>query len=155
MLAYVFDLDAVSSTVGPPELRGARLDHVAVAVPHLGEGATPYELLGLQREGADEHVPSQEVVVRLLRAGDVLIELLAPLTDSGTVARFLAKHGPGLHHLAFRVNDLEAELARLAGEGVPLLDSTPRPGIHGTRVAFLHPRFGDGVLIELVEHPST
>jgi len=153
MLAGVFD--PRSTTAGPPELRHARLDHVGVAVPHLGEGAAPYELLGLQREGPDEHVPSQDVTVRLLRAGDVLIELLAPLGDSGPLARFLARRGPGLHHLAFRVDDLEAELARLAGEGVPLLDSTPRPGIHGTRVAFLHPRFGDGVLIELVEHPRT
>jgi methylmalonyl-CoA/ethylmalonyl-CoA epimerase len=95
------------------------------------------------------------VHVRTLRAGDVLIELLAPVSDQGAVARFLSKRGPGLHHLAFRVADLDAEIVRLQGEGVPLIDATPRPGIHGTRVVFIHPRFADGVLVELVEHPNT
>lgn len=151
----MFDNDIVAATSSLPALAGARLDHVGIAVAHLAGGAEPFELLGLEREGQDELVHSQDVHVRTLRAGDVLIELLAPVSDQGAVARFLAKRGPGLHHLAFRVADLDAEIVRLQGDGVPLIDATPRPGIHGTRVVFIHPRFADGVLVELVEHPNT
>lgn len=136
-----------------PALPGARLDHIGIAVAHLGEGAEPFELLGLSRAGADEHVGSQQVLVRTLRAGEVLIELLAPTSDSGPIARFLARRGPGLHHLAFMVEDLAAEVARLEADGAPFIDTTPRHGIHGTQVVFLHPRFADGVLVELVQHP--
>ncbi len=151
----MFDDDIAAATSGLPSLDGAQLDHVGIAVAHLADGAAPFELLGLGREGQDELVRGQDVHVRTLRAGDVLIELLAPVSDQGAVARFLAKRGPGLHHLAFRVEDLDAEIVRLQGEGVPLIDTTPRPGIHGTRVVFIHPRFADGVLVELVEYPPT
>lgn len=151
----MFDDDIAAATSGLPSLDGAQLDHVGIAVAHLADGAVPFELLGLGREGQDELVRGQDVHVRTLRAGDVLIELLAPVSDQGAVARFLAKRGPGLHHLAFRVEDLDAEIVRLRGEGVPLIDTTPRPGIHGTRVVFIHPRFADGVLVELVEYPPT
>jgi len=151
----VFDDDIAAATSGLPSLDGAQLDHVGIAVAHLADGAVPFELLGLGHEGQDELVRGQDVHVRTLRAGDVLIELLAPVSDQGAVARFLAKRGPGLHHLAFRVEDLDAEIVRLQGEGVPLIDTTPRPGIHGTRVVFIHPRFADGVLVELVEYPPT
>lgn len=136
-----------------PLLPGASLDHVGVAVPRLDAGAAPFLLLGLAPAGADEPVAGQKVIVRTLRAGDVLLELLAPTHDDSPVARFLARRGPGLHHLAFRVNDLDAEIARLQRDGAEFVDTTPRPGVHGTRVAFLHPRFGGGVLVELVEHP--
>lgn len=151
----MFDDDIAAATSGLPSLDGAQLDHVGIAVAHLADGAAPFELLGLGREDQDELVRGQDVHVRTLRAGDVLIELLAPVSDQGAVARFLAKRGPGLHHLAFRVEDLDAEIVRLQGEGVPLIDTTPRPGIHGTRVVFIHPRFADGVLVELVEYPPT
>lgn len=137
----------------PQALAGLPLDHVGVAVPRLDEAARPFELLGLVSAGEDLDVPGQGVTVRVLRAGAVLLELLAPTSDASPVARFLARRGPGLHHLAFRVDALDEEVARLQAEGAPLLDATPRPGIHGTRVVFLHPSFGGGVLVELVEHP--
>jgi methylmalonyl-CoA/ethylmalonyl-CoA epimerase len=137
----------------PAALTGAPLDHVAVAVADLDSAAAAYGLLGLERVGADEEVPTQGVRVRTLAGGAVLLELLAPLPGDGPVARFLQRRGPGLHHVALRVTDLEAELARLAAADVPLLDRQPRPGRAGTQVAFIHPRFAGGVLIELVQQP--
>ena len=130
--------------------RGWPIDHVGIAVPDLEAGATPWLALGLPVE-EDEEVPSQGVVVRLLRAGDGFVELLAPLRTDTPVGRFLASRGPGLHHVAFRVGDVAAELARLRGEGARLIDETPRPGRGGSRVAFLHPRWAGGTLIELVQ----
>lgn len=120
----------------------------------LGSAGAGYELLGLTREGADEAVPSQGVDVRVYTDGRTLVELLAPTDTEGPVARFLRKRGPGLHHLAYRVPDIDAKLAEIAAGGAPLLDERARPGRTGTRVAFLHPKFGGGVLIELVEYPQ-
>jgi methylmalonyl-CoA/ethylmalonyl-CoA epimerase len=137
----------------PTELAGAPLDHVAVAVTDLSAAAAAYELLGLQQVGPDEEVPTQGVRVRTMAGGAVLLELLAPLPGDGPVARFIEKRGPGLHHVALRVGDLQAELVRLAAADVPLLDRQPRPGRAGTLVAFIHPRFAGGVLIELVQQP--
>jgi methylmalonyl-CoA/ethylmalonyl-CoA epimerase len=79
------------------------------------------------------------------------IELIAPIGDDSPVARFLARRGPGLHHLAYRVPDLAATLAEMRARGVPLIDETPRPGAHDRLVAFVHPRGAGGVLIELVQ----
>jgi methylmalonyl-CoA/ethylmalonyl-CoA epimerase len=128
------------------------LDHVALAVHDLNEGERPYRLLGLARLGEDEIVPSQHVRVRLLQLGNGLLELLEPTSPESPIASFLEKRGPGLHHLAFRVADLEAELKRLAAAGAQLIDASPRPGRAGSKVAFLHPKWAGGVLIELVEH---
>jgi methylmalonyl-CoA/ethylmalonyl-CoA epimerase len=132
----------------PP--RGWTIDHVGIAVPDLEAGAAPWLALGLPH-AEDEEVPSQGVVVRLLRAGDGWVELLAPRDDASPVARFLASRGPGLHHLAFRVGDVAAELARLRADGARLVDEVPRAGRGGSRVAFLHPRWAGGVLVELVQ----
>jgi methylmalonyl-CoA/ethylmalonyl-CoA epimerase len=135
----------------PTPLAGLPLDHIAVAVNDFDDTA-PWQLLGLPRVGDDEEVPGQGVRVRALRAGDSLVELVAPTSPDSPVAHFLARHGPGLHHLALRVADLEAEMMRLAAAGARFVDATPRPGRAGTRVAFLHPRWAGGTLIELVEH---
>lgn len=135
-----------------PGLEGLPLDHVAIAVPSF-EAAGPYLALGLRTEGPDEVVAGQGVAVRLLRAGDTVIELLAPLGADTPVARFLDRRGPGLHHLAFRVGDLEAEIGRLQALGARFVDPEPRPGRGGSRVVFLHPRWTGGVLVELVAHP--
>ncbi len=129
------------------------LDHVAIATPDLDTGSAPYLALGLTPEGPDEDVPEQGVRVRAFHVGDSLVELLTPTRPDSPIATFLEKRGPGLHHLAFRVADLEAELVRLRVEGARLLNETPRPGRAGTRVVFAHPRWGAGTLIELVEHP--
>lgn len=139
---------------GPDEavLRAAGLpiDHVGVAVHDLDEGAAPWSLLGLPTTD-DETVPEQGVRVRMLRAGDSEVELLAPLDASSPIARFLARRGPGVHHVALRVDDVDAELARLLREGARAVDLAPRPGRAGSRVAFLHPSWAGGVLIELVQ----
>lgn len=145
---------------GAPDLGGAAagalvglpLDHVAIALPSLAHAA-PYLALGLAADGPDEVVASQGVIVRLLRAGDVALELLAPIDTDGPVARFLARRGPGLHHLAFRAADLDAEIRRLSALGASFVDPAPRPGRGGSRVVFLHPGWTGGVLVELVSHP--
>lgn len=131
------------------------LDHVAILTPSLGEGSAPYIALGLLAEGEDELVASQGVKVRAYRLGDTLIELLEPQDAASPVAAFMQKRGPGLHHIAFRVADLEAEMARLNALGARFLTAEPRPGRAGSRVAFLHPKWGGGTLIELVEHPTS
>lgn len=135
----------------PDGLAGLPLDHVAIAVDDLDTATEPYRLLGLGVVGDDEEVPGQGVRVRLLRAGDVLVELLAPTTPGSPVRRFLERRGGGLHHIALRVADLSAAIARLQGEGARFVDPTPHDGRGGTRVAFLHPSFANGVLVELVE----
>lgn len=126
------------------------VDHVGVAVHDLEAGAAPWGTLGLPLAG-DETVADQGVRVRLLRTGNGFLELLAPLDEASPVARFLAKRGPGLHHLAFRVDDVAGELARLVSEGAEPIDEVPRLGRAGSRVAFLHPRGWGGVLVELVQ----
>lgn len=127
----------------------ARLDHVGIAVDRLDEALAFYgDALGLDIEPPEE-VPTQGVRVHMARAGGVAIELLEATADDSPVARFLARRGPGLHHLTLRVDDLVAALAELRRRGVRLIDESPRPGAHGTLVAFIHPASTGGVLVEL------
>ena len=130
------------------------VDHVAVVTPSLDIGSAPYLALGLKPEGDDEAVASQGVMVRAFLLGDTLIELLEPQDPASPLSAFLQKRGPGLHHIAFRVGDLEAEIARLSALGARFLNTEPRPGRAGSRVVFLHPKWGGGTLIELVEHAA-
>lgn len=130
------------------------LDHVAIATPDLEEGSAPYVALGLRPEGPDEEVESQGVRVRAFQVGDSLIELLMPTRPDSPIAVYLEKRGPGLHHTAYRVDDLDAEMIRLQAQGARFLRAAPTPGRAGTRVNFLHPKWGQGTLIELVEHPA-
>ena len=131
---------------------GLELDHLGVATRDLDDGSAPYRALGLEALGPDEAVPSQGVIVRAFRAGGALVELLAPTTPESPLHAFLERRGPGVHHVAFRVADLDASVARLRADGAAFASDTPRPGRAGTRVVFLHPRWGAGTLIELVEH---
>ena len=133
-------------------MRGLPVDHLGVAVRNLEEASLPYRLLGLPTEGEDEHVESQRVRVRALRAQGSLVELLEPTSPESPIARFIEKRGEGLHHVAFRVDDLDAEIERLSAEGARFISTEPRPGRAHTRVVFLHPKWAGGVLIELVEH---
>ncbi len=135
----------------PAALAELRLDHVAIAVADLDAGSAPWLALGLARHGADEVVADQGVRVRAFVLGDALLEVLAPLGPDGAVARFLARRGPGLHHVALRVADLRSELHRLDRLGAELIDRAPRVGRAGTLVAFVHPRWTGGTLVELVE----
>jgi methylmalonyl-CoA/ethylmalonyl-CoA epimerase len=138
----------------PQQLGLFNIDHIAVTTADLELGSAPYLALGLTPEGEDELVASQGVRVRTFRLGETLIELLEPQSPESPVSAFLAKRGPGLHHIAFRVEDLEAEMVRLTRLGATFLNTEPRPGRAGSRVAFLHPKWGAGTLIELVEHLS-
>ncbi len=127
--------------------------HVGIAVEHLAPAIERSKALGLELE-YEEDVPTAGVRVAFLRAGPLHVELLEPLDPSGAVARFLAKRGEGLHHVAFATRDLPSELLRLEKEGFALVDRAPRPGARGRSVAFLHPRSAHGVLIELVQEPG-
>ena len=128
------------------------IHHIGVAVADLDEAVTTYErLLGASVE-ARETIASQGSEAVALRVGDGRVELLAPLADDTPVGRFLARRGPGMHHVAYEVADLRAELARLDSEGVQLVDHEPRPGLYGLQVAFIHPEAMYGVLTELVTH---
>jgi methylmalonyl-CoA/ethylmalonyl-CoA epimerase len=128
--------------------RAARpLDHVGVAVHSIAESAHIFELLSGDTCSAPETLQAQGVRVAFVGA----VELLEPLADDTAVGRFLGRRGQGLHHIAYRTDDLEGDLARLDAAGLQLIDRSPRTGAHGHRVAFLHPSSTGGILIELVE----
>ena len=126
-----------------------RLDHIGIAVASIEESLGIYRALGLRESGRRETVESQGVVTAFLPVGETRLELLQPTGEDSPVARFLAKRGPGVHHLCFAVEDLETALADLLERGFRLVNETPVPGAGGKRVAFLHPSAGQGVLIEL------
>lgn len=127
-----------------------RLDHIGIAVSSIDESLAVYEALGLAVTGR-ETVAGQGVVTAFLPVGDTRIELLEPTGPDSPVAKFLAKRGPGVHHVCFAVEDLEDALSEFAGRGFRLIHESPVPGADGRRVAFLHPSAGHGVLIELSE----
>jgi methylmalonyl-CoA/ethylmalonyl-CoA epimerase len=135
------------------ERRG--LNHVAIAVKDLEAAVAFYrDVLGLECEGR-ERVADQQVDVAFFGGGSApgsgRIELISPFTPDSGVARFLDKRGEGLHHICIDVPDLDAALARLKARGLPLIDEQPRIGAGGARIAFVHPKGGRGVLIELRE----
>jgi methylmalonyl-CoA/ethylmalonyl-CoA epimerase len=123
------------------------LDHVAVAVASLEEATPLFELMARDTGSPVEELPSQGVRVRFVGR----VELLEPAGPDTPVGRFLQKRGQGLHHIAYRVPDLPQALIRLKGEGIELIDESPRLGARGHQVAFLHPRSTGGFLIELVQ----
>jgi methylmalonyl-CoA/ethylmalonyl-CoA epimerase len=128
-----------------------RIDHIGIAVEDLEAAIALWsERLGLALAHR-ERVDSQGVEAALLDVGENHLELLAPLGAETPVGKFLDKRGPGLHHVAYQVQDIEATLAKLASDGVPLLDERPRTGIRGSRVAFLDPRGAGRVLVEIVQ----
>jgi methylmalonyl-CoA/ethylmalonyl-CoA epimerase len=126
------------------------LDHVAIAVESIAASQPLYESLLGAAGSPIEHIPSQGVSVVFIGSGAGRIELLEPESADTPVGRFLARRGPGLHHLAYRVPDVDAALAKFAADGLELIDRMSRPGAHGRRVAFLHPRSTGGVLVEIV-----
>jgi methylmalonyl-CoA epimerase len=129
------------------------VDQVSVAVETLDDASRIYEgILGLKATH-DETVLDQGVQTRFFPVADsgAVVEALLALGPDTPVGKFLAKRGPGVHHIAFRVDDLDAELARLKRQGVRLIDETPRKGAENKRIAFIHPKETGGVLIELCE----
>ena len=127
------------------------LDHIGVAVTDVTAAAAAYALLGFSATEAEDVPLDQVRVVMLPLTNGGRIELLQPLSEESPVARFLQRHGPGLHHVAFRVTDIHATLEAVAAAGLAVIDTAPRPGAGGQLVAFLHPRSLGGVLIELCE----
>jgi methylmalonyl-CoA/ethylmalonyl-CoA epimerase len=127
------------------------IDHVGVAVEEIDGALSFYrDVLGMPLVHR-ETVADQGVDAALLDVGDGHIELVAPLGPETAVGKFLARRGPGLHHVAYRVEDCEKTLVALAAAGVRLIDERPRTGIRGSRVAFLHPASTGGVLTEIVQ----
>jgi methylmalonyl-CoA/ethylmalonyl-CoA epimerase len=132
------------------EIRG--IHHLGVAVADLDEAMASYgRLFGATLEHR-ETIAEQGVEVASLRVGESRLELLASLGPETPVGRFLLRRGPGMHHVAFEVGDVEAELARLLAAGTELIDEHPRRGAFGLEVAFVHPDATGGVLTELVAH---
>ncbi len=128
-----------------------RIDHVGVAVEDLDAALKLYEdALGMPMVHR-EVVAEQGVEAVLLDVGDGHVELLRPLGEETPVGKYLARKGPGLHHVAYAVADIKAALEQLAAAGIELIDEQPRTGIRNSRVAFLHPRSTGGVLTEIVE----
>lgn len=127
------------------------LSHVAIATPDADAlAATLVGALGGTR-GAEEALDGGTLRVLFVHLGPVTLELLQPLAESHTVARFLRERGPGLHHVSLEVDDVAARLAAAKAAGARPVDETPRPGAHGTTVAFLHPKSFGGVLVELCQ----
>ena len=127
----------------------ARLDHIGIAVSNISDALAFYrDALGLEVEPPEE-VASQGVRAHFIPAGEAAIELLEATADDSPIARYLARRGPGIHHITLRVEDIAAALAQLKARGVRLIDETPRPGAHGSQVAFIHPSSAHGVLVEL------
>jgi len=127
-----------------------RLHHVGIVVADVEAAARKYEALGF-RNGERFEVPAQGIVAIVYKAGPGYIELIQPTDPEGPIGRFMAKRGEGAHHVAYAVDDIESALARLKAAGVRLIDEVPRVGLHGWRIAFIHPESCHGVLTELVE----
>jgi len=130
--------------------RGTRIAHIGLAVTALDRILPFYrDILGLPEVPLDD---ADGARIAGLAAGDSLIELLEPQSPESPVGKFIAKRGPGIHHICFAVDDLDATLARCRSAGVRLIDDTPRLGAEGKRIAFLHPSSTAGVLVELSEY---
>ena len=133
-----------------PARRGTRIAHVGIAVQDL-EGLRPllHDILEMPDAALTD---SDGARIAGYEAGEALVELLAAENPESPIARFIARRGPGIHHLCLAVEDLDASLARCRAAGITLVDETPRIGAEGKRIAFLHPRSTAGILIELSEH---
>ena len=134
----------------PSEPRGTRIAHIGIAVHALDELLPFYrDILGMPEVPLDD---ADGARIAGLAAGESLVELLEAEAPDSPIARFVSKRGPGIHHICFAVDDLDATLARCRAAGLRLIDETPRIGAEGKRIAFLHPGTTGGVLVELSEH---
>jgi methylmalonyl-CoA/ethylmalonyl-CoA epimerase len=132
------------------------ISHIAIAVRNIEDAEKLYETaLGL-KVTRREVVEEQGVRASMLEtaAGDTTIELLEPIGQNSPIYKFLEKRGEGIHHICFKVDDIESALERLKKQGIKLINEGPRPGVDGTKVAFLHPKALNGILIELAELPK-
>jgi methylmalonyl-CoA/ethylmalonyl-CoA epimerase len=128
-----------------------KINHIGIAVKSLEESIPFYrDQLAMPFAGIEE-VAEQKVRVAMLQVGESKIELLEPTSADSPVAKFIEKNGPGIHHLAYEVENLEAAIVRLMAEGARMIDDKPRAGAHGSRIAFVHPKSSNGVLTELCQ----
>ena len=129
-----------------------KIDHIGIATERLEDATAVWQdALGLQLDSTEE-VATQGVRVAMFSLGESHIELLEPLTSNSPVGKFLEKRGPGIHHIAVRVDDIREALANLRAKGLRLIDEVPRVGAGNCLVAFVHPAAANGVLLELVQH---
>ncbi|MBL9087362.1 MAG: methylmalonyl-CoA epimerase [Planctomycetia bacterium] len=130
-----------------------RVDHIGIAVEDLAAAKKLYgEVLGLKLL-FEEEVPTEKVRVAAYDGGGMRIELLESTSPDGPIGRHVASRGPGIHHVCYQVDDVQGSVDRLAAAGVRMIDTAPRPGAGGCRVAFVHPKGALGVLVELSQHP--
>ena len=140
-------MESATGALGP-------IDHIGIAVRDLDEARRLYgQILGL-RLVFEEEVPTEQVRVLGYDGGGPRVELLASTHPDGPIARHVAKRGPGIHHVCYRVDDVRATLRRLADHGIHPIGDAPRPGAGGCQVAFLHPKDAGGVLVELSQPPA-
>lgn len=132
-----------------------RIDHIAIAVKDVEVSARLFEILLGKGCGDIETLPDERVKVAFFELGESRIELVQGIGSENPTSTFIERRGEGLHHICLAVENLPDTLRRLHAAGIPLVDAVPKPGSSGTRVAFLHPKGCNGVLIELVEQPST
>jgi len=132
-------------------LKILKIDHIGIAVTHLNESKKFWtDVLGLDFSGS-ENVEEQKVTTAFFPVGESEIELLESTASDGPVARYLKKKGEGIHHIAFRVENIQAALDELKAKGIKLIDEKPRKGAGGTKIAFIHPKSTNGILVELCE----
>ena len=127
------------------------INHIGIAVKSLEEALPFYrDSLGMAFAGIEE-VTEQKVRVAMLCIGKSKIELLEPTSEDSPIAKFIEKSGPGIHHIAYEVDDIDAAITKLLADGTRMIDEKPRNGAHGTRIAFIHPKSSNGILTELCQ----
>ena len=128
-----------------------KINHLGIAVKSLAEAEKQWgPALGLKKIG-EETVAEQKVKVAMFKVGESKVELLEPTAPDGAIGKFLANRGEGIHHVCFQVDDIKQAIADLKAKGAPLIDQEPRLGAGGHKVAFIHPKGFNGVLVELLE----
>lgn len=128
-----------------------KISHIGIAVKNLSEAETLFRKLLNTDDVHHESVSDQGVRIASFKVGETIIELTEATSDDSPIAKFIAKRGEGIHHIALETDDVAAELARLKSEGIQLIDESPKPGAHEMQIAFLHPKSTNGVLVELCQ----
>lgn len=126
-----------------------KLSHIGVAIENLGEAEKAFSVIFGRNPDSREEVTDQMVKTAIFAAGESRVELLEATAPDSPIGKFISKRGPGIHHIALEVDDIEGELRRLKAAGIKLIDETPRKGVGGALIAFIHPRAAAGILIEL------
>ena len=130
------------------------VDHIGFVVRDIDEAIAFYTRVFDVSDWERLAMPERQMSVASTRVGETLLELIAPTSEQASFAKYLQERGPGMHHVAYRVDDIAAALAEVRSRGIQLIDEVPRPGLHNTLVAFLHPKSTLGVLVELVQQQS-